>query len=194
VREEQGQNRKFDTCGEPGIYCGRSTMDNISSYVLYMPNCATYLVTSDNVMFGNKCLIAKDTLNVIDKKEVALDFLPEANVSEITASSIDSILHQTGTHYILQMSNASVKSMPKPLIVTSFVRAQNASWTQMNGCSINQILFLDEVYLLSPDMFFHAQTVRFTSTAKYIDPISHKDAMFRPDAQEWKEVFDKELN
>ncbi len=81
VREEQGQNRKFDTCGEPGIYCGRSTMDNISSYNLYMPNCTPYLVTSDNIMFGNKCLIAKDALNVIDNKEVALDFLPEGGRS-----------------------------------------------------------------------------------------------------------------
>ena len=43
-------------------------------------------------------------------------------------------------------------------------------------------------------MFFDAQAVHFTSTTKYVDPISHKDAMSRPDAKEWKEAFDKEMN
>jgi pterin-4a-carbinolamine dehydratase len=84
--------------------------------------------------------------------------------------------------------------MPKPLFLSSFVRAQNASWTPRNACIINQILFLDELHLLSPDMFFDAQAVHFTSTTKYVDPVSHKDAMSRPDAKEWKEAFDKEMN
>jgi hypothetical protein len=195
VREEQRQDRKFDARGEPAIYCGRSTMDNRSSYVLYMPNRARpTFVTSNNVVFGNKCPMAKDAPNVIDNEEVALEFPPEANISDITTSSVDSILDQTDTHYILQMSNASVRSMPKPLFLSSFVRAQNASWTPRNACIINQILFLDEVHLLSPDMFFDAQAVHFTSTTKYVDPISHKDAMSRPDAKEWKEAFDKEMN
>ncbi len=43
-------------------------------------------------------------------------------------------------------------------------------------------------------MFFAAQAVHFTSSTKYVDPISHKDAMSRPDAKEWKEAFDKEMN
>ena len=43
-------------------------------------------------------------------------------------------------------------------------------------------------------MFFDAQAVHFTSTTKYVDPVSHKDAMSRPDAKEWKEAFDKEMN
>jgi hypothetical protein len=54
---------------------------------------------------------------------VALDFQPEANIMDTTASSITSILHpsQTDTHYILQMTDDSVKSMSKPLFVsTSF--------------------------------------------------------------------------
>jgi hypothetical protein len=92
------------------------------------------------------------------------------------------------------MSNASVKSMSKPLFVSSFVRAQNASWTQKNADITNQILFLDEVHLLSSDMFFDTQAVHFTSTAKYVDPISYEDAMSRPDAKEWREAFDKEMN
>jgi hypothetical protein len=71
--------------------------------------------------------MAKDAPNVIDNEEVALDFPPEANISEINTSSVDSILNQTDTHYILQMSNASVKSMSKPLFVSSFIRAQNVS-------------------------------------------------------------------
>jgi hypothetical protein len=92
VREEQRQDRKFDARGEPAIYCGRSTMDNRSSYVLYMPNRSRpTFVTSNNVVFGNKCPMAKDAPNVIDNEEVALDFPPEANISEITTSSVDSI-------------------------------------------------------------------------------------------------------
>ena len=99
VREEQRQDRKFDALGEPAIYCGRSTMDNRSSYVLYMPNRSRpTFVSSNNVVFGNKFPLAKDAPNVIDDGEVALDFPPEADVSDITASSVDSILHQTDTH------------------------------------------------------------------------------------------------
>jgi hypothetical protein len=128
VREEQQQDRKFDARGAPAIYCGRSTMDNRSIYVLYMPNRSRpTFVTSNNVFFGSKCPMAKDAPNVIDNEEVALEFPPEANISEITTSSVDSILDQIDTHYILQMSNASVKAMSKPLFVSTFVRAQNAS-------------------------------------------------------------------
>ncbi len=50
-------------------------------------------VRSNNLVFGNKCPLAKDAPNVIDNGEVAQDFLPEANISGITASSVDSILH-----------------------------------------------------------------------------------------------------
>jgi hypothetical protein len=64
--------------------------------------------------------MAKDAPNVIDNEEVALDFPPEANISEITTSSVGSIFDQTYTHYILQMSNASVNTMSKPLFVFSF--------------------------------------------------------------------------
>jgi hypothetical protein len=50
VREEQRQDRKFDSRGEPAIYCGRSSMDNRSSYVLYMPNRSRpSFVASNNV-------------------------------------------------------------------------------------------------------------------------------------------------
>ena len=195
VREEQRKDRKFDARGEPAIYCGRSTMDNRSSYVLYMPDRSRpTFVSSNNVVFGNKCPLAKDAPNVIDNGEVALDFPPEANIMDITASSITSILHQTDTHYILQMTDDSVKSMSKPLFVSTFVRAQNASWTQKTACIMNQILFLDEVYSLSSNLFFDAQAVHFTSTTKYVDPVSYNDAMSRTDASLWQEAFDKEMN
>jgi hypothetical protein len=138
--------------------------------------------------------MAKDAPNVIDNGEVALDFPPEANISDITISSVDSIVDQTDTHYILQMTDDSVKSMSKPLFVSSFVRAQNASWTQKNALIMNQVLLLDEIHLLSSDMFFDAQTVHFTTTTKYVDPISYDDAMSRTDAQLWREAFDKEMN
>ncbi len=78
MREEQRQDRKFDARGEPAIYCGHSTMDNRSSYVLYMPNGARpTFVTSYNVVFGNKCPMAKDSPDVSDNEKVALDFRPE---------------------------------------------------------------------------------------------------------------------
>ena len=65
---------------------------------------------------------------------------------------------------------------------------------ERSACVTNQILFLDEVHLLSSEMFFDAQAIHFTSTTKYIDPISHQDAMSRPDAKKWREAFDKEMN
>ncbi len=58
---------------------------------------------------------------------------------------------------------------------------------------MNQVLLLDEVHLLYSDMVFDAQTVRFTTNTKYVDPISYDDAMSRTDAQLWGEAFDKEM-
>jgi hypothetical protein len=43
-------------------------------------------------------------------------------------------------------------------------------------------------------MFFDAQAVHFTSTAKYVDPTSYEDAISKPDAKEWREAFEKETN
>ena len=195
VRAEQRQDRKFDARGEPAIYCGRSTMDNRSSHVLYMPGRARpTFVSSNNVVFGNRCPMAKDAPNVIENGEVAVDFPPEANVADISSSSVASILNQNDTHYILQMTDTSVKSMAKPLFVSSFVRAQNATWSQKNAELMNQILFLEEVNSFASDSFFNAQSVHFTSTAKYVDPTSYADAMSRPDAKLWQEAFDKEMN
>ncbi len=71
-------------------YCGSSILDNRSRYVLCMSNssCSTF-VTSNNVVFGNKCPMAKDAPYVIDNEEVALDFPPEANIAEISTLSHD---------------------------------------------------------------------------------------------------------
>ena len=74
--------------------------------------------------------MAKDSPDYIDNEEMVLDFPPEANVSDISSSSIDSILDQTETHYILQITNGSIKSMAKPVFEASYVRAENASWSQ----------------------------------------------------------------
>ncbi len=55
-------------------------MDTRSSYVQYMPNRSRpTFVSSNNVVFGNKCPLVKDAPNVIGNGEVALDFPPEAN-------------------------------------------------------------------------------------------------------------------
>ena len=195
VREDQRQDRKFDARGEPAIYCGRSTMDNRSSYVLYVPGRPRpTFVSTNNVTFGNKCPMAKDSPDFIDNGEMVLDFPPEANVSDISSSSVDSILDQTETHYILQMTNDSVKSMAKPMFEAAFVRAQNYSWSQKNAKIMNQVLFLQEVDALTCDSFFDAESVHFTDSAKYVDPTSYADAMSRSDAKLWQEAYDKEMN
>ena len=173
VRADQRQDRKFDARGEPAIYCGRSTMDNRSSHVLYMPDRASpTFVSSNNVVFGNKCPRAKDAPNIIDNGEVALEFPPEANVADINSSSVGSILDQTDTHYILQMTNTSVRSMAKPLFISSFVRAQNATWSQKNAEIMNQILFLEEAHSFSSDSFFNAESVHFTASTLSLIHIS----------------------
>ena len=41
-------------------------------------------------------------------------------MSEINSSSVDAILDQTDTHYILHMNNNSVKSMNKSVFESSF--------------------------------------------------------------------------
>ena len=55
VLADQRQNRKFDARGEPAIYCGRSTMDNRSIYVLYVPRRPPpTLVSTNNAVFGTR--------------------------------------------------------------------------------------------------------------------------------------------
>jgi hypothetical protein len=89
-------------------------------------------------MFCNKCHLAKDDApNVIDDGKVAQNLPPEVNISGLTASRIDLILQKTDTHYILQMTNISFKSLLKPFFVSSFVRAHSASWTAEN-CTHNE--------------------------------------------------------
>ncbi len=85
-------------------------MDNRSSYVLYVPGRPqpTFVSTND-VVFGNKYPMAKDSPTVIDNDEVALDFPSAAHVSEISSSRVDYILDQTVTHYILRMDNDSFR-------------------------------------------------------------------------------------
>ncbi len=157
-------------------------MDNRSSYVLYIPGrLRPTFVSTNNVVFGNKCSMAKDSPDVIDNCEMALDFLPEAHVSEINSSSVDAILDQTDTHFILCMDNDSIKSM-KSLLEASFVLTQNIKWTQKNTDIFNQVLFFQEANVLKSDSFFDAESVHFTDTTKYVDPTSYADAMSGPDA------------
>jgi hypothetical protein len=84
--------------------------------------------------------------------------------------------------------------MTKPLFVSSFVRAQNATWSQKNAEIMNQILFLEEAHSFSSDSFFNAESVHFTASTKYVDPVGYDDAMCRPDIKLWKEAFNKEMN
>jgi hypothetical protein len=83
-------------------------MDNRSSNILYVPNRKTF-VSKNNVVFGNKCPIAKDSPNVNEDAsgDVIFDFPPEAHVLEINSSNVDGILDQTETHYILLTTNKS---------------------------------------------------------------------------------------
>jgi hypothetical protein len=66
----------------------------------------------------------------------------ESSSSEINSSSVDAILDQNDTHYILHMTNNSVKSMNKSIFGSSFIRAQNGQWTKKNAVIIDQILNL----------------------------------------------------
>ena len=100
----------------------------------------------------------------------------------------------TETHYILQMTNGSIKSMAKPVFEASFVRAQSASWSQQNAKIMNQLLFLQEFNAITSDSFFNAESVHFTDTAKYVDPTSYADAQSRSDAKLWQDAYDKEMN
>ena len=84
--------------------------------------------------------------------------------------------------------------MAKPVFKTSFVRAQNGSWSQKTANIMNQLFFLQEVNAFASDCFFNAESVHFTDAAKYLDPTSHADAMSRSDAKLWQEAFDKEKN
>ena len=85
--------------------------------------------------------------------------------------------------------------MAKPLFISSFVRAQNATWSQKNAEIMNQILFLEEAHSFSSDSFFNAESVDFTASTKHVvNPVSYDDAMSRPDAKLWKEAFNKEMN
>ncbi len=63
---------------------------------------------------------------------------------------------------------------------------------------MNQILFLEEAHSFSSDSFFNAESVHFTASTKYVDPVSYDDAIIvtlsRPDAKLWKEAFNKEIN
>ena len=195
VRADQRQDRKFDPRGEPAIYCGRSTMDNKSSYVCYVPGrTRPTFVCTNNVTFGNKCPMSKDAPNVIDTADIAFDFPPEANVSDIKSSMVASIVTQTDTHYIFQMVDSSVKSMPKSLFVSSLVQAQNNQWSVASADIMNHILLLEELNPLSSSSFFNAESVHFTDTAKYVDPTNYSDAMSRPDAKLWMEAFNKEMD
>ena len=79
VREDQYQ--KLDS-EQAAIYCGRSTTDNRSRYVLYIPGRPRPTsVSTNNVTFGNKCPLAKDSPDFIDNGDTVLEFPPEANVS-----------------------------------------------------------------------------------------------------------------
>ena len=76
-------------------------MDNRSSYVLYVPGRSRpTFVSTNNVTFGNRCPMAKDSPDFIDNGETVMDFPPEANIFDISSSSVDSILDQTETHII----------------------------------------------------------------------------------------------
>ena len=129
-------------------------------------------MSTNNVVFGNKCPLAKDSPNVIEADDMVFDFPPEAHVSEINSSSVDAILDQTDTHYILHMNNNSVKSMNKSVFESSFIRAQNEKLTQTNADIFNQILVLQETNAFNSDSFFDAESVHFTDTTKYVDPTS----------------------
>ena len=152
------------------------------------------LVSTNKVTFGNKCPMAEDSPDFIENGDTVLDSPPEANISDISSSSVDSILDQTETHYIHKITNDSVMSMAIPVFEASFVRAQNGPWSQTIANIMNQLFFLQAVNAFASDCFFNAESVHFTDTAKYVDPTSYADAMSRSDARLWQEAFQPRLS
>ena len=97
-------------------------------YVLYVPGRARPTFVSTNIVtLCNRCPMAKDSPDFINNGETVMDFPQGANVFDISSSSVDSFLDQTETHYILRMTNDSIRSTAKPVFEASFVRAQNTS-------------------------------------------------------------------
>ena len=77
-------------------------MGNRSSYVLDVPGIPRpTFVSTNNVVLGKRCPMTKDSPDFIDNEEVVLGLPPEANTSDINSSSVETILDQTETHYIL---------------------------------------------------------------------------------------------
>jgi hypothetical protein len=111
VREERFQDPKFDVRFDPAIYCGRSSMDNNSSYVLYKPNNSRgTFVSCNNVVFANKCPMAKDATNATNSTR---------SQYHSTASSVDSILHQTDTLFFSCLHSANDKRQSEINVRTS---------------------------------------------------------------------------
>ena len=170
-------------------------MDNKSSYVLYVPSrSSSTFVCTNNVVFGTKCPRAKDTPDFIDDGEIAFDFPIEANDSEINSANVNAIMDQSDTHYILQMTDHSVKSVNKSRFISTFIRAENNTYTAKGAQFMNRLLQLDELSSFKPSSFFDGESVHYTDSAKFVDPKDYADAMSRPDAKQWQEAFDKEMN
>ena len=75
--------------------------------------CTYLFVGTSNVRFGNRCPMTKDSPDFIDNWETVLDFSLEANLFDISSSSVDSMLDQTEAHYTLQTTNDSIRSRPR---------------------------------------------------------------------------------
>jgi hypothetical protein len=112
------------------------------SYVPDRPGNA--FVCTNNDIFGTKCPRAKDAPNVLDSGEIAFNFPQEANDSEINASSVKAIIDQTETHYVLQTTDESIRSMAKPTFISTLIRTQNDNWTENGAEIMNTVLLLDE--------------------------------------------------
>ena len=94
----------------------------------------------------------------------------------------------------IMMTIGSIKSMAQPVFDASFVRAQNASWSQQNARIMNQLFFLQEVDAITYGSFFNAESVHSTDTAKNVDPTSNAEAQSQSDAKLWQDAYDKEMN
>ena len=97
--------------------------------------CFTFLVTAPVpllsalvMLYSERNVSAQKTLDVINNGEIAHDFQLEENNSGINSACVNTIMDQSDTQYILQMTNNSVKSIIMSRYISTFIRAEDNNW------------------------------------------------------------------
>ena len=116
----------------------------------------------------------------INHGDTVLDFLPEANVSDISSSlSLVSTqfwnLDQTETHYILQVT--IIMSCIWPNLCSKHLSSVRKWFLVAKECKDHESALLQEVHAFALDCFFNAESLHFTDAAKYVNTTRLEPAM-----------------